>query len=163
MAIDSQIFRSTMGHFPTGVSVVTTSHPTVGDFGITISSLTSLSLNPPLVLFCLGTNGHSISVFREVSHFAFNILSQDQGAFSDQFAKRTPIDWECIESSVDEVSGCRLFSGALAHVVCEKFETFPGGDHEIIIGRVIDMQVNRQAQPLVRYTGKYCPLLTTVI
>ena len=159
MPVDSKIFRATMGHFPTGVTVVTTFHPPHGNFGVTISSLASVSLDPQLVLFCMGTSGQSINILREVDHFAFNILSQDQDSLSNLFASRMPIDWNQIDYSKAGSANCPLLKGSLAHIICEKFQTYPGGDHEIIVGRVIDMQFNDDKQPLVRYAGGYHSLV----
>ncbi len=155
MSVDSKLFRSTMGHFPTGVTVVTTHHPQHGYFGVTISSLASVSLTPPLVLFCMGTSGHSINIFREVDHFTFNILSHDQDSLSNLFASRMPIDWNNINFSECPKTKAPILEGALGHISCQKFQTYPGGDHEIFVGEVLDMGINQTRQPLIRYAGEY--------
>ncbi|MEB3702158.1 Flavin reductase family protein [Candidatus Bealeia paramacronuclearis] len=155
MKIDEKTFRDTMAQFPTGVTVVTTSHNKIGKFGVTISSLTSVSLTPPLVLFCLGTKGHSIEIFRDVDHFAFNILANHQTSLSHLFASRMPIDWNELNFSYPENSTCPLLSDSLGYIVCEKFATYPGGDHEIIVGHVKDMKINKKSLPLIRHAGQY--------
>ena len=155
MSVDSKLFRSTMGHFPTGVTVVTTHHPEHGHFGVTISSLTSVSLNPPLVLFCMGTSGHSINIFREVDHFTFNILSHDQDFLSNLFASRMPIDWNKINFSECPKTRAPILKGSLGHILCQKSQTHPGGDHEIIVGSVLNMEIDPTKQPLIRYASGY--------
>lgn len=155
MLVDSKLFRSTMGHFQMGVTVVTTHHPDYGQFGVTISSLASVSLTPPLVLFCMGTLGHSINIFREVDHFTFNILSHDQHLLSNLFASRMPIDWNEINFSTCSKTNTPILGGTLGHISCQKFQTYPGGDHEIFVGEVLDMRINETKQPLIRYAGGY--------
>lgn len=155
MTITEDQFRKTMGLFPTGVTVVTAPNGKGGDIGITISSLTSVSLTPPQILFCLSKKSKTMSVFKATSYFAVNILNAHQSSLSDGFAKHVPLDWAQIQTHRHPSTGCLLISDALGHVICEKGAIYEGGDHEIILGRVIDAIAHPQGIPLIRQRGQY--------
>jgi len=144
-----------MGLFPTGVTVVTAPQEQGGDIGITISSFTSVSLNPPQILFCLSKYSKTIPAFKASRYFAVNILNANQSHLSDGFARRAPIDWKDIKSHRHTPTGCLLFSDALGHIICEKGSVYEEGDHEIIIGKVIDVIAVPHNLPLVRQRGQY--------
>jgi len=155
MSITEEQFRKTLGLFPTGVTVVTVPDEDGKDIGITISSFTSLSLNPPQVLFCLSKRSKTMPAFKASSYFAVNILNVNQHHVSDGFARHVPLEWEDLKTHRHGVSKCLLISDALGHVVCEKVTTYESGDHEIIIGKVIDVTINPDHFPLVRQRGQY--------
>ena len=155
MNISEDQFRKTMGLFPTGVTVVTAPQEQGGDIGITISSFTSVSLKPPQILFCLSKYSKTIPIFKASRYFAVNILSSTQSHLSDSFAKHVPIDWENIKTHRHRPTGCLLFSDALGHVLCEKGAIYEGEDHEIILGKVIDVAAIPHDLPLVRQQGNY--------
>src|SRR5271154_164283 len=106
MNITEDQFRKTLGLFPTGVTVVTTSSEKGEDVGITISSFTSLSLHPPQILFCLSKHSATWPAFKVAQYFAVNILSADQSLLSDGFAKRVPIVWEAFKTHRHQGSSC---------------------------------------------------------
>jgi len=155
MTITEDQFRKTMGLFPTGVTVVTAPNDKGDDIGITISSLTSVSLTPPQILFCLSKSSKTMPVFKATSYFAVNILSSTQSPLSDGFARHVPLGWAQLQTQRHPSTGCLLISGALGHVICEKGAIYEGGDHEIILGRVIDVIVHLQDTPLIRQRGQY--------
>lgn len=155
MNITEDQFRKTLGILPTGVTVVTTSSDSGGDVGVTISSFTSLSLNPPQVLFCLMKQSRVWTVFNEAPSFAVNILSERQSQVADLFAKRDPIDWKNINIVRHSSSGCILLTDALGHVICEKGQVYDGNDHYIVIGKVVDLISNPHSSPLIRQRGEY--------
>lgn len=155
MSITEDQFRKTLGIFPTGVTVVTTSDEQGRAAGITISSFTSVSLNPPQILFCLSKQSKTMPAFKASQYFAVNILAAHQSYLSDGFAQRTPIDWETLKVHHHSATGCLLLSEALGHIICEKGSTYNGGDHDIILGRVIDLTVTSHDRPLVRQKGQY--------
>ena len=155
MSITEDQFRKTMGLFPTGVTVITAPQEQGGDIGITISSFTSVSLNPPQILFCLSQYSKTLPIFQASRYFAVNILSAAQSHLSDGFAKHMPMDWETLKTHRHPTTGCLLFSEALSHVICEKGAVYEGGDHEIILGKVIDIATLSQDLPLVRQQGRY--------
>jgi len=155
MKITEDQFRKTLGLFPTGVTVVTARRQEGGDAGITISSLTSVSLQPPQILFCLSKHSKSIPAFRASRFFAVNILKATQASLSDGFAGRVPIEWEKLDTHRHSETGCLLLSEALGHIICEKGVVYDGGDHDIILGQVIDLNVAASDLPLVRQRGQY--------
>lgn len=155
MSISEKQFRQTLGLFPTGVTVVTTLTEEGKDIGITISSLTSLSLDPPQVLFCLSKNSKTMPIFKAARYFAINILNEDQAYLSDGFARHVPLDWEKVDHHRHPETGCLLLNEALGYIICEKGIVYEGGDHEIILGRVIDLKEAPPALPLIRQKGEY--------
>ena len=154
MSITEDQFRKTLGLFSTGVTVVTTSQGQE-DVGITISSLTSVSLNPPQILFCLSKQSKTVPVFTDCSYFAVNILNANQSHIADNFAKHIPRKGETVKVFRDNETGCLLFSDVLGHVICERGAIYEGGDHHIILGRVIAVGANFKDLPLVRQRGQY--------
>jgi len=155
MSITEDQFRKTLGLFPTGVTVVTTPLGEGQDVGITISSFTSVSLNPPQILFCLSKYSKSFPVFKDSLYFAVNILNADQSHIADGFAKHMPRKDEVLKVYRHEETGCLLLSDALGHVVCERGSIYEGGDHHIILGKVIAVGASTHDLPLVRQKGQY--------
>lgn len=155
MNIREEDFRRTLGLFPTGVAIVTVAHKEGDDIGITISSFTSVSLNPPQVLFCLAKKSKTHEAFKDCSYFAVNILNAQQAHLSDSFASHVPLAWDRFKTHRHKTSGCLLISEALGHVICEKAAFYEGGDHEIILGKVIDLAASPSDFPLIRHQGKY--------
>lgn len=154
MKLSEAKFRKILGLFPTGVVVVTGSYGKE-DFGITISSFTSLSLKPPQILFCLSKDSQTMPVFERIPYFVVNILSSDQVYLSNVFARRHPLDWDKIKTHRHVETGCILLSGALGHIICEKRALYEGGDHKIILGKVVDLQKSCETPPLIRHRGEY--------
>lgn len=154
MSITEDQFRKTMGLFPTGVTVVTTPHGQE-DVALTISSFTSVSLSSFQILFCLSKHSKTAPIFLECSYFSVNILSVHQAHVADGFAKHLSRTGQVLKVFRDAKSGCLLFSEALGHVVCERGAIYDGGDHHIILGRVIALGANSNDLPLVRQRGQY--------
>ncbi|MBO9347308.1 MAG: flavin reductase [Chloroflexus sp.] len=150
--IDESLFRQTMSHFASGVTVVTTA---LGDrlAGLTVSSFASLSLNPPLVLICIDHNAASHDVIAAAGQFAVNILAEDQEYLSRRFAmhdgaKFTP------HSFMMSPNGLPLLNGVLAQIECRLYDKLPGGDHTIFVGEVIAARVFG-GRPLLYYRSGY--------
>lgn len=137
MAIEKDFFRQVMGHFPTGVTVVTTSHLGV-PAGLTVSSFVSLSLDPPLVLICVDNSSHTLEAFRESKAFAINFLRQDQSYLSRCFALPSQERFEhfCYVPYHTAVTGSPVIDECLAFVDTRLEAEYPGGDHVIFIGRI---------------------------
>jgi flavin reductase (DIM6/NTAB) family NADH-FMN oxidoreductase RutF len=155
MSIEQDQFRRVMGLFPTGVTVVTAPYGEEQDVGLTISSFTSVSLEPPQILFCLAKFSRSAPVLTTTPHFALNILAARQAYVSDYFAHRTLQGAKPVEVCRDQMTGCLLLPDALGHIICERGPIYEGGDHHIILGHVIAVQVNAPDAPLVRQQGQY--------
>lgn len=150
---NSDDFRQTMARFATGVSIVTTQENQAYT-GVTINSLTSVSLDPPLVLFCLKTSSPRLKPFETSGSFMINILSTSQKALGDHFSKRTAYAWDKIPFSLTE-RGNPLLEGCLANIECEKYKVYEGGDHSIILGHVKDLDFDPQKKPLLFYESQY--------
>ncbi len=155
MNITEEQFRKALGLFPTGVTVVTVPAHFGKTVGITVSSFTSVSLNPPQVLFCLSKHSKTQPLFEASPYFAVNILKANQSSLSDGFAQRLPLNWDSFQTHYHHTTECLLISEALGHVICEKAAVYDGGDHDIILGKVIDVIVNPNDLPLVRQRGQY--------
>ncbi len=150
---DTRLFRDVLGHFSTGVAVVTASSP-ISPVGMTVQSVVALSLDPPLVLFCPAKSSTSWPAIQSAGHFAVNILAEDQVDLASRFAKSggdkyVDVDWE------SGVTTAPILGGTLAHVECTFEAVHEGGDHDIAIGRVVDLKVRRSARPLVFYRGGF--------
>jgi 3-hydroxy-9,10-secoandrosta-1,3,5(10)-triene-9,17-dione monooxygenase reductase component len=148
-----QRFRAVMGHFTTGVAVVTAQGDD-GAVGMTTNALTSLSLDPLLLLVCFDHEARTLPVVRERRRFAVNILRAGQEEMSGRFASKLPVDRKFGDVAHTLQEGAPVLDDALAWVVCELRELLPGGDHVIGIGEVVAMG-HGEGEPLVWYRGSY--------
>jgi flavin reductase (DIM6/NTAB) family NADH-FMN oxidoreductase RutF len=150
---DRQRFRAVMGHFTTGVAVVTAQGP-AGAVGMTTNALASLSLDPLLVLVCFDNTARTLPVVRDTRRFAVNVLRAGQEGLSGQFASKLPLEekFDAVPHSLD--AGAPVLDDALAWVVCDLRELVPGGDHTVGIGAVRAMG-HGEGEPLVWYRGAY--------
>ncbi len=152
MAIDPQVQRHIMGHFATGVTVVTAMCD--GQFaGMTANAVTSLSLHPPLILVAVEKTAAMHAALTASRHFAVNILDTAQEALSRRFAQRGPkevgdLTWKTADS------GAPILVDALAWVDCRLADILSGGDHDIFIGEILAGDC-REGEPLLYYCGKY--------
>ena len=154
MSIDQTIFRRVLGNFATGVNVVTGLTEDKTPVGLTVNAFTSLSLDPPLVLFCLDKRTASIDAFSNGNGFALNMLNEDQQGLSvifstkveDRFAK---VDHEFWDTGVPILSGC------LANLECIINAIHDGGDHLIIVGLVERLHQSDSGRPLLYFNGNY--------
>ena len=153
MAIDRDAQRRIMGHFATGVTVITTGDRTGAEWGMTANSVTSLSLDPPLVLFALDLRNRMIDQLAATPAFAINILRADQEALSHRFAAPGPKNFAGIEIAYG-ASGAPIFADCLGFLDCEVRERLPGGDHEIVVGNVVGGALSG-GKPLLFYGGGY--------
>jgi flavin reductase (DIM6/NTAB) family NADH-FMN oxidoreductase RutF len=145
--------RRVMGRFATGVTVVTTKVPGGKLEGVTSNSFSTVSLDPPLVLWSLARNARSFAGFAAAPHFVINVLGVDQIALSKHFAAPSADKLSGIEYRAGH-GGCPVLTGTIAHFECQKESTVDGGDHIIFIGRVL--QASFQAgEPLIFAGGHY--------
>ncbi|MGH9580295.1 MAG: styrene monooxygenase/indole monooxygenase family protein, partial [Terriglobales bacterium] len=150
---DRRDYRRALGQFATGVTVVTAGTPDGRRIGITVNSFSSVSLDPPLILWSLARNAASFQDFCRATHFAVNVLEAKQHHLSRQFS--TPMQdkfagVECAEG----VAGCPLLNGAIAWLVCRKVRQHDGGDHVIFLGEVEEYKY-QEGEPLVFHSGRY--------
>ncbi|HYH19946.1 MAG TPA: flavin reductase family protein [Azospirillum sp.] len=148
---DPRDLRRALGTFATGVTVVTTVGEGGQPIGLTVNSFSSVSLEPPLVLWSLVLKSPQLEVFRAARHFAVNILSDAQEALCRQFAAPVPdrfagVAWR------PGVGGVPVIEGAVAQFECVTETSHPGGDHEIFIGRVARYRWSQRA-PLLFCNG----------
>jgi len=151
-AFDSARFRQVLGHFPTGVTVVTAagSPPT----GMAVGSFFSISLEPPLVGFCAGHASTSWPGIKEAGRFCVNVLADDQEELSRVFASKEVDKFQGVGWSPSPLGAPRLHD-VLAWIDCEIDQVLPAGDHDIVVGAVHDLEVAREADPLVFFRGGY--------
>ncbi|SDG78616.1 flavin reductase family protein [Roseospirillum parvum] len=152
MTADSRAFRSALGLFATGVTVVTTGDGGGRTAGMTVNSFSSVSLDPPLILWCLGKGSPSQPVFEAAGHFAVNVLAAGQEALSTQFArpgdKFAGVDWR------PGRFGDPLIEGAIATFECRTTARHDAGDHLILVGQVAHFD-HRDGEPLLFFGGRY--------
>lgn len=148
---DPRAFRDVMGTFATGVAVITTEVDGTPQ-GMTVNSLTSLSLDPPLLLACLTRGSRTAEAVTARGEFVVNLLTRSQRHLSDRFARPGRAHFDNL--ATDPVNGIPALPGCGAYVVCEVEARYPGGDHLIVIGRVVACRAT-PASPLVFYRGRY--------
>ncbi len=158
MTFDSRAYRNALGCFATGITVVTTIAPDGSPIGVTVNSFSSVSLEPPLVQFCLGRAAMSFDAFTTAPSFAVNILAEDQSDLSVRFSKRDLQErWEGVGVERWE-TGVPLLAGCLANLECDREHVFEAGDHVIIVGRVRRLAAAAAGQPLLYFRGGYARL-----
>ena len=156
MPIDTREFRQTVGHFVTGVTVIAADVD--GSVrAMTANSFTSLSLDPPLVLFCVGKQAKMGQVIHAATGFSVNILRQDQQNLSTYFAggwkEETPPPF-----TFEPWEGGPKLEGSAAALGCRIETIYEGGDHLIVLGRVLALERNEEAAPLLFSSGRYAAL-----
>ncbi|MEM6722475.1 MAG: flavin reductase family protein [Bacteroidota bacterium] len=153
--IDSKSFRKVLGQFPTGVTIITSK---LGEqtYGFTANSFTSVSLDPPLVLFCMNKDSEGYPLISESKVFAVNLLSREQEELSNRFANPS-MDMDQRYEGLDFQSaqtGCPILPGTLGFLDCRLHQLLDGGDHWILIGEVIDIEA-QDGDPLLYFQGRY--------
>jgi 3-hydroxy-9,10-secoandrosta-1,3,5(10)-triene-9,17-dione monooxygenase reductase component len=153
VTIDLQELRRVMGHFATGVTVVTTKDGADAPFGLTANAFASLSLNPPLVLVCVDKAAQCYACFEGSKIFAINVLAEGQEEISRRFAtkgaqKFNGIPWH------KSASGLALLDGAISYIECKVVSSYDGGDHTIYVGEVLRAASSGE-RPLIFFKGKY--------
>jgi flavin reductase (DIM6/NTAB) family NADH-FMN oxidoreductase RutF/DNA-binding GntR family transcriptional regulator len=149
---DAATFRHVVGHLPSGVTVVTTRTPH-GDFGMTASSVTSLSISPPMMLACLNNSSPTSSAVSRAGAFAVNVLGQGHEHLAQQFAVRSDTKFAGV-AVVDGTLGMPVLADALAHIECEVVEEVAGGTHTVFLGRVVDAKAE-EGSPLTYFRGGF--------
>lgn len=155
--VDQDQYREVLGNFATGVTVVST-HVDDIDHAMTVNSLTSLSIDPPLILFNADTETDTHDLVAEAGRYAVNILSAEQEWLSNRFAGEHK-DMEDPFHDIQirrEATGSPIIEETLGYIDCTLERSFDGGDHTIYVGRIKDLGVNRpSAQPLTFFRGEY--------
>jgi len=152
-------FRRTLAHFATGVTVVTTWDADARPTGLTASAVTSVSLDPPLILVCVSQNAHCYPAFKEGGKFAVNVLASDQEAIARRFASSSLTGEQKFEGVGHHQGalGLPIVKDALAELECTVVHAYPGGDHTIFVARVeaVDARGDLGREPLLYYRGRF--------
>ncbi|WP_136656700.1 flavin reductase family protein [Nitratireductor sp. XY-223] len=154
--IDRNMLRDALGHFATGVAVVTTLGEGGRPVGLTINSFNSVSLSPPLILWSLARTAPSFDAFRNYNAFAINILARDQRDLCMQFARPSEDKFRDIAHRPG-IENVPLIDGVHAQLECRTYRRHEGGDHEIYLGEVIGISTFEK-QPLVFHRGQFTHL-----
>jgi flavin reductase (DIM6/NTAB) family NADH-FMN oxidoreductase RutF len=151
--LDRRDFRRALGQFATGVTVVTARTTDGRKVGVTVNSFSSVSLDPPLVLWSLSRQAPSFADFTHATHFAVNVLAANQHHLSRQFSTPLPDKFSGVEFA-EGPAGVPLLSGVNAHFICRNVRQYDGGDHVIFLGEVEDYKYS-DGEPLVFHSGRY--------
>lgn len=143
-----------MSHFSTGVAILTRCDADGQPHGMTINSLTSASLEPPLLLFCLNKYSQTAHSFTEAPSFVVNILSSSQESLARSFAARDLKDWTEVEWRVSAL-GNPIFEGIVAALECKPKALHAAGDHHILIAEAQHLEIGAHDQPLVFYKSHF--------
>ncbi len=154
MTFDARQFRDALGCFATGVSVITSINQQNEPLGVTVNSFSSVSLDPPLILFSLGHGGNHCNEFKQSGKFAVNILSGSQMHLCERFASPIEDRFSDIEYTVGE-NGVPVFEDSLAILECETFALQEAGDHLVFICKVTNVVAQTEEPPLLFYKGSF--------
>jgi flavin reductase (DIM6/NTAB) family NADH-FMN oxidoreductase RutF/DNA-binding IclR family transcriptional regulator len=152
--IDDRQFREVLGHYPTGVALVTGIDPNGSPVGMIVGSFTSVSLEPPLVAYLPTRTSYVFGQLREASTFCINVLSAEQEALCRLFASRAEDKWDGVEWR-SSPSGAPILAGAVAWIECATESITEAGDHFLVMGRVQDLGVEDPSAPLLFFQGGY--------
>jgi flavin reductase (DIM6/NTAB) family NADH-FMN oxidoreductase RutF len=151
--VDARVLRDVLGHFASGVTVVT-AVTADGPIGFTCQSFSSLSLDPPLVVFAPARTSRTWPRLREIGHFCVNVLAEEQTGLSTRFAR----------SGVDRFAGVHwrpsghgnpVLDGVVAWIDCRLWNEYDGGDHTLVAARVLDLAADHGRRPLLFHRGAY--------
>jgi flavin reductase (DIM6/NTAB) family NADH-FMN oxidoreductase RutF len=153
MPFDPSLLRKVMGLFATGVTVITTRDQQGKPYGLTANAVTSLSLEPPLLLICVDRKAETYPHFFDSKIFVLNILAENQEELSRRFATTGGDKFAGVACHPGGL-GTLILDGTLGHIECRITETLEGGDHVIHIGEVQNAEA-RDGRPLLFFRGKY--------
>ncbi len=153
---DTRDLRRMLGQFATGVAVVTAPNGS-GQVGLTVNSFSSVSLEPPLILFSIHNASALLQAFLEAPIIGVNILHERQQELSARFAGKVHDQWQAGEGGPGS-AGALLIRDAIAHMECERGAVHDGGDHRILVCRILTYQYQAGASPLLYLRGRYCTL-----
>lgn len=154
--IDRDLFRAVLGRFASGITVITARDAQGTPHGMTVSAFSSLSLDPPLVLVCVGNDATMAPVMTAAESFAVNVLSDVQEALSRRFAGKVDDRFAGVGYREGEL-GDPVLDDVLASLQCRVVARHPAGDHVIVVG-LVEHGAARDAKPLLYYRGGYAQL-----
>lgn len=148
--------RKSLGKFATGVTVITCRARDGRACGITANSFSSVSLDPPLILWNIAKSCNSLDAYLEAEHFAIHVLTAEQGYLANRFAQKDHKSFDIVEHSESE-QGVPILPNVLARFDCRTDTIHDGGDHHIIVGEVLHHE-NQDGSPLLFYSGDYASI-----
>lgn len=151
--VSNDEFRRACGRFATGVTIASVVDANGMAHGLTVSSFTSVSLEPPLILICLGHEVTMIEVFRRASHYGISVLREEDREISNRFATKGHDRFDGIGWHRGN-TGVPLIDSAVAAFECEVHQRFTSGDHDILVGRVVETRVE-DGPPLIYFASRY--------
>lgn len=154
--VTAELFRQALGNWGTGVTIVATSGNEGKPYGLTVSSFTSVSLDPPLILVCLDNRISGLQAFKDSGKFSVSVLAEGQADLSTLFAKKDTQRPE--ELYFTGKTGVPLIRGSLVGIECKTHSIYPGGDHQILLGEVEAVEFGAAKEgtgPLLYFRGKY--------
>jgi flavin reductase (DIM6/NTAB) family NADH-FMN oxidoreductase RutF len=158
MTIDQRELRDVLGCFATGVTIITGREPDGRPTGLTANSFSSVSLDPPLVLFSLDRGANCAAAFDVGRPFTVNVLSEAQQEHSNLFASKAEDKFAAGGGWSEGGNGCARLEAALAHLECTCDSLHDGGDHWIIVGRVDRAEGRADGSPLLYFRGRYAAI-----
>jgi len=153
MPIEPNELRRVMGHFATGVTIITTISKEGVPFGLTANAFTSVSLNPPLLLISVDKKAESYAHFEQSKVFTVNILSDEQETLSRKFAVSGGDKFQGVAYQMG-ANGVPILDGTLAYIECKLYAVHDGGDHTLFLGEIEEART-REIKPLIFYRGGY--------
>ena len=154
MNFDTKAFRQALGCFPTGVAVVTAKLPGRHPMGITVNSFASVSLDPPLVLWCIDRRSDRFETFTQADGYVISVLGTAHESVSVRLAKSGSHSLEGVELLETDL-GAPALADALAIFECKRHAVHEGGDHAILVGQVLRFARREAGAPLVFFNGRY--------
>lgn len=152
--IDSATFRRVLGHYPTGVCVVTSMEGDGTPLGLVVGSFTSVSLDPPLVAFFPANSSSTWPRIEVAGRFCVNVLASDQQALCQRFSGRGGDKFEGVTHRLSG-NGSPILDGVVAWIDCMLHATHEAGDHRIVLGEVLALEVEKPGRPLLFFQGGY--------
>ena len=153
-SIDAARYRQVLGHFPTGVTVITARGET-GPVGLCVGSFASVSLDPPLVMFCAGKSSSSYPAIAAAGHYCVNVLAEDQEDVARVFAAKGDDKFAGIGWRPSVANRAPVLNDVLAWIDCTIEAVHEAGDHWIVVGRVLDLEIGHEGGPLVFFRGGF--------
>lgn len=152
--LDAQQLRQAYSRLAAGTSVVTMIAADGSKIGLTVSAVTSVSIEPPLMLVCINSKSRAIDVLEGGAPFVINLLERSQEAIGMQFASREPDKFAGVVHYTTD-SGALYLADTLANIECIPHEIVPAGDHYVVIGRVTNVQIGGDESPLVFFRSRF--------
>ncbi len=153
VGVTREEFRRVCGRFVTGVTIASVVDTQGTPHGLTVSSFTSVSLDPPLILICLGHRVSAVDAFRASAHFGINVLAENQRDLAERFARQKQDRFDGLKWRRGQ-TGVPLLPGVLAAIECAVRQRFTAGDHDVFVGEMVHARVAEGA-PLIHFASHY--------